>query len=510
MRNAFILSAIAGILFLGVLGFIQPFFWWVLAFISPLILLGVYDMLQTKHAIRRNFPVLGNMRYIFESIRPEISQYFIETDLNGRPFNRRHRSIVYQRAKNARQTVPFGTQLDTTELGYEWISHSLYPTHIDQNELRINIGGPDCKQPYSSSIINISAMSFGSLSKNAIMALNGGAKKDHFAHNTGEGGLSPYHLQPGGDLIWQIGTGYFGCRDEHGNFSEELFAEKVKHEQVKMVEIKLSQGAKPGHGGILPAAKNTVEISKIRHVKPHTDVISPPGHSSFSDAEGMMHFIKKLRDLANGKPIGIKLCIGSKEEFINLCEAMVKTGIKPDFITVDGNEGGTGAAPLEFSDYLGTPLFDGLSIAYDELTRFGLKNDIKIIASGRLINAFDFVKVLALGADGCNSARGMMMALGCIQALRCDSGKCPAGVATQEPGLMKGLAVEDKKDRVANFHHGTIHAIKEILEACGVNHPNELNRSFIRRRIEMNKVMTYDEIYPYPSNISHEKEENFA
>lgn len=510
MRNAFIISAILGIVFLGGLGFVSNFFWWVLAFISPLILLGVYDMLQTHHAIRRNFPILGNMRYLLESIRPEISQYFIETDLNGRPFNRRHRSIVYQRAKGVRQTVPFGTQLDTKEPGYEWISHSIYPTHLNEEKLRFTIGGPDCKQPYNSSIINISAMSFGSLSKNAIMALNGGAKLDHFAHNTGEGGLSPYHLKPGGDLIWQIGTGYFGCRNEHGNFSEELFKEKVAHEQVKMVEIKISQGAKPGHGGILPAAKNTEEIAKIRHVKPFTDVISPPGHSAFSDAESMMHFIKKLRELSNGKPIGFKLCIGSKHEFTELCIAMKESGIKPDFITIDGNEGGTGAAPLEFSDHLGTPLYEGLSFAYDELTKYGLKKDVKLIASGRLINAFEYVKALALGADGCNSARGMMMALGCIQALRCDSGKCPAGVATQDRGLMKGLEVEDKKERVANFHKGTIEAIKEILEACGVKDPTELNRSHINRRVEMNKVMTFAEIYPYTSNFSHEKAEDFA
>ena len=497
MRVAFLLSVFFAIAVLAPLGyFVYEIFWWILGLLTPLILLGFYDMFQKKHAILRNFPVLGHMRYILESIRPEISQYFIESDLNGRPFNRRQRSIVYQRAKNVRQTVPFGTQLDTTQPGYEWASHSIYPTHIHE-DLRITIGGKQCTKPYSSSILNVSAMSFGSLSMNAIMALNGGAKMDNFAHNTGEGGVSPYHLKPGGDLIWQIGTGYFGCRNEDGTFSEKLFEENATLDNVKMIEIKLSQGAKPGHGGILPAAKNTIEISKIRHVKPFTDVISPPGHSSFSDATGLTNFIKKLRELSGGKPIGFKLCIGSKEEFEDICKAIKETGNAPDFITVDGNEGGTGAAPLEFSDHLGTPLYEGLSFAYNCLVKHGLKDDIKLIASGRIISGFDLIKVLALGADGCNSARGMMMSLGCIQALRCDSGMCPAGIATQNKGLMKGLDTESKKERVANFHKNTLIAVKEILEACGLKHTSELDRKHILRRVEANKIMNFEEIYPY-------------
>ncbi len=495
MRNTFIIIASFTVLLFGSLGFIRPFFWWILAFLVPLIIVGIYDMLQNKHAILKNFPLLGHMRYILESIRPEISQYFIESDLNGRPFNRRQRSIVYQRAKNVRQTVPFGTQLDTSEPGYEWISHSLYPSHIEDN-LRINIGSSQCTQPYSSSILNISAMSFGSLSKNAVMALNGGAKAQSFAHNTGEGGVSPYHLKPGGDLIWQIGTGYFGCRNDDGSFSDELFTKYSTLDNVKMIEVKLSQGAKPGHGGILPAAKNTVEIANIRHVKAHTDVISPAAHRAFSNAEEMMHFIKKLRDLSGGKPVGFKLCIGSKEEFEKVCQTIQSTGIYPDFITIDGNEGGTGAAPLEFSDHLGTPLYDGLSFAHNCLNKYGIRKEIKLIASGRILTGFDLVKVLALGADGCNSARGMMFSLGCIQALRCDSGHCPAGIATQQPGLMKGLDVEDKSQRVANYHKNTMFAVKEIMEACGVHHSGELNRTHILRRVETNKVMSFEEIYP--------------
>lgn len=500
MRIAFILSVVFGAGILGALGYlINPIFWWILGMLSPFILLGIYDMFQTQHAILRNFPVLGHLRYILESLRPEISQYFIESDLNGRPFNRRQRSIVYQRAKNVRQTVPFGTQLDTTLPGYEWATHSIYPTHIDE-DLRITIGNSQCKQPYNSSILNISAMSFGSLSKNAVMALNGGAKIDNFAHNTGEGGVSPYHITPNGDLVWQIGTGYFGCRNEDGTFSDELFKKYATLSNVKMVEIKLSQGAKPGHGGILPAAKNTLEISKIRHVEPFTDVISPPGHSAFSDAKGLAHFIQQLRNLSGGKPVGFKLCIGNKQEFEEICEALKETQIYPDFITIDGNEGGTGAAPLEFSDHLGTPLYEGLSFAYNCLVKYNLKNEIKLIASGRLITGFDIIKVLALGADACNSARGMMMSLGCIQALRCDSGLCPAGIATQQKGLMKGLEVESKKIRVANFHKNTLISVKEILEACGLHHPSELNRSHIYRRVETNKIMTFEEIFPYNNN----------
>jgi glutamate synthase domain-containing protein 2 len=498
MRNLFIGISLILILGLGAAGyFVHQAFWWVLGLFLPLIFMGFFDIVQNKHTIRKNFPLLGRLRYFFESIRPEISQYFIESDLNGRPFNRRDRSVVYQRAKAVRQTVAFGTQLHTDEPGYEWVTHSLYPTHVDDGALRINIGSSQCKQPYSSSIINISAMSFGSLSKNAVLALNGGAKKENFAHNTGEGGISDYHKQPAGDLIWQIGTGYFGCRNDDGTFSADLFKTNASHPTVKMVEVKLSQGAKPGHGGILPAKKNTPEIARIRNVKPGTSVLSPPKHSAFSNSKGLLEFIAQLRDLCGGKPVGFKLCLGRKSEFEEICETIKSTGIYPDFITIDGSEGGTGAAPLEFSDRMGMPLYDALAFVYNTMVKHGIKEEIKLIASGRVMTAFDIVKLLALGADGVNSARAMMFALGCIQALECDGGHCPTGIATQDKALMKGLDVNDKTQRVANYHKNTMYAVKEILEATGKHNTEEVKRDLIFRRVEENKVMRFDEIYPY-------------
>ncbi|MCB9187742.1 MAG: FMN-binding glutamate synthase family protein [Flavobacteriales bacterium] len=498
MRNLFIGISTILVIGLGSAGhFVHQAFWWILVGFSPLIIMGFFDILQTKHTIRKNYPLLGRLRYFFESIRPEISQYFIESDLNGRPFNRRDRSVVYQRAKGVRQTVPFGTQLHTDEPGYEWVTHSLYTSHIEEDDLRITIGSSQCKQPYNSSIMNVSAMSFGSLSMNAVLSLNGGAKRGNFAHNTGEGGISDYHKQPEGDLIWQIGTGYFGCRNEDGTFSPDLFQKNAATPTVKMIEIKLSQGAKPGHGGILPAKKNTPEIAKIRHVKAGTAVLSPPRHSAFNDSKGLLNFVNQLRELSAGKPVGFKLCLGRKEEFEEICETIKSTGIYPDFITIDGSEGGTGAAPLEFSDRIGTPLYDALAFVYNTMVNYGIKDEIKLIASGRVMTGFDIVKLLALGADGVNSARAMMFALGCIQALECDSGHCPTGIATQEKSLMKGLDVTDKTVRVANFHKNTIFAVKEILEATGKHGTDDVRRDLIYRRVEENKVMRFDEIYPY-------------
>ena len=414
VRNAFIL--IAGLLLISIAFIYQVWqpIQWALLIVIPIITLGIFDMLQSRQAIRRNFPVIGHGRYLLEKIRPEIMQYFVETDTEGRPINRIYRSLIYRRAKKVNDTVPFGTQMDVYRTGYEWMDFSMYakdPKEVDAHP-RVTVGGPDCSKPYSASLLNISAMSYGALSKNAIMALNKGAKIDGFAHNTGEGGISPYHKKFGGDLIWQIGTGYFGSRTPGGEFCPITFKENASLEQVKMIEIKLSQGAKPGHGGILPAIKNTEEISKIRHVEPHKDVHSPPGHSVFNDGTGLMMFIKQLRELSGGKPIGFKLCIGRKEEFINLCNSMISTGIKPDFITVDGGEGGTGAAPMEFSNSLGMPLRDGLSFVHDTLIGFGLRDDMKLMASGKIISGFHIAKTIALGADMINSARGMMMALG--------------------------------------------------------------------------------------------------
>ncbi len=498
IREKFIFGSIICVLIIILIAQIWHPIWWSFAFLGPVILLGFIDTFQSKHAIRRNFPVIGHGRYLLEKIRPEIMQYFVETDTEGAPINRMFRTLIYRRSKHVNDTMPFGTQMDVYRVGYEWIDHSIYSNHsktIDVNP-RVLVGNSSCTKPYSASLLNISAMSFGSLSKNAISALNKGAKKDNFAHNTGEGAISPYHLENGGDIIWQIGTGYFGCRTSDGSFCADSFERKATLENVKMIEIKISQGAKPGHGGILPAAKNTEEIAKIRDVTPYTDVHSPPSHSAFSSATGLMEFIKLLRVKSGGKPVGFKLCIGKKQEFIDLCKAMVSTGIKPDFITVDGGEGGTGAAPVEFSNSLGTPLREGLSFAIDTLIGYDLKKDIKVIASGKIFTGFHITRAIALGADMVNSARAMMMAIGCIQALECNNNTCPVGVATQNNSLMKGLNVDDKAIRVANFHRETLRSFSELIAAAGVIAPSDLERKHINRRVTATSIMTYEEIFP--------------
>lgn len=477
------------------LSFTSSAYYAIFYFAVPLHLLGIYHLMQKKHSILRNYPIIGYMRYLLESIRPELRQYFFESDLDGKPFNRRQRSIVYQRAKNVKQTVPFGMQANSQEIGYEWLAHSMYPVKIQAKDLRVQIGGNQCSQPYSSSILNISAMSYGSLSKTAVLAFNEGAKIGGFAQNTGEGGISPYHLEKGGDLIWQIGTGYFGCRKMDGHFDEKLFKENAAHDSIKMIEIKLSQGAKPGHGGILPAAKNTPEIAAIRNVEPHTTVASPPTHSAFSDNYTMLLFIDKLRKLSNGKPIGIKLCIGSKEEFESLVKEMRDNYIYPDYICIDGAEGGTGAAPLEFSDSLGMPLYDALSFANNTLIKYGVRDELKIIAAGKIITGVDIIKAIALGADSCYSARGMMFALGCIQALQCDSGKCPVGIATQDPSLYQAIDPTEKKHRIANFHKNTIHSTIEVMEACGMSSLKDINAKKVFRRVSNGKIESFEEIY---------------
>jgi glutamate synthase domain-containing protein 2 len=478
MRKLFIVSFFIIFGMLTAWCIIWPPAVWSFLIMGPIYLIGFYDMVQPRHSIVRNYPVFGHLRYLMEELRPKIYQYFIESDTNGTPFNRQNRSVVYQRAKMVDDTRPFGTELDVYDNGYEWLNHSI--AAIDHHKLnmapRVKVGGPACKQPYLASVFNISAMSFGSLSMNAILALNGGAKLDNFAHNTGEGGLSDYHLQPGGDIIWQIGTGYFSCRHKDGTINYDAFAERAVLPQVKMIEIKLSQGAKPGHGGILPAAKVTPEIARIRLVEMGEDVISPPYHTAFTNPLELMTFIQKLRDLSGGKPIGFKLCVGHKSEFLAICKAMVKTGIAPDFITVDGGEGGTGAAPLEFSNSVGMPLREALAFVYDALTGFDLKRNIKLIASGKVATGFDLVKNFALGADMCNSARGMMFALGCIQALECNTNTCPTGVATQNKSLMKGLVVDDKKVRVANFHKLTVSSAIQMIGAAGLTKPCDLHR----------------------------------
>ncbi len=468
-----------------------------LVLLGAIAALTLRDLLQTRHAIRRNFPLIGRLRYLFEAIRPEINQYFIESNEDGTPFSRELRSVVYQRAKREVDSVPFGMRRDAYEPGHEWVSHSLAPSRIDERTMRTVVGGPRCKQPYDMSIFVVSAMSYGALSKNAVLALNTGAKTGGFAHNTGEGGVSPYHLEPGGDLIWQIGTGYFSCRAPDGTFSAEKFAAMAARPQIKMIELKLSQGAKPGLGGILPASKLTPEIAAIRGVPLGEDVHSPPSHSAFSSPREMMRFLDELRELSGGKPVGIKLCLGNLAEFMALCKAMRETGLAPDFVTVDGSEGGTGAAPLEFTNNVGMPMEDALVHVQNCLTGFGLRKQVSILCSGRTVTGFDLIKRIALGADACASARAMMMALGCIQALRCNTNQCPAGVATQDPWLVRGLVVPDKAQRVANYHKETLKSAKNIVEAMGVTRLADLSPHHVYRRTSTGEARRLDEIHAF-------------
>lgn len=498
MRKDFVWFAVISTVIVGILGyFFSPLFWLFLVLL-PVLALGFYDMFQTKHSIRRVFPILGRVRYWMEWLRPKIYQYFVESDIDGRPFARTDRNIIYQRAKKENDTTPFGTQLNVYEEGYEWMNHSIAAKNFDtmDQDPRVLIGGKDCLQPYNASRYNISAMSFGSLSMNAIRAMNAGAKIGNFAHNTGEGGVSKYHLMEGGDLIYQIGTGYFGCRSEDGGFSVQKFRETVSVPNIKMIELKLSQGAKPGHGGILPAKKNTPEIAAIRGVQPGTDVLSPPYHKAFSTPLGLCDLIKTLRNESGGKPVGFKLCIGHKSEFLAICKAMVQTKIYPDFITIDGGEGGTGAAPLEFSNSVGMPMKEALAFAHDALTGFGIRDEIKIIVAGKIVTGFHIFRAIGLGADACYSARAMMMAVGCIHALECNKNICPTGVATQDPELVKGLVVEDKKNRVAAFHKSTIHSFIELLGAAGLEHPSQIKRSMLNRRVSVSESKRYDQIFP--------------
>ncbi len=498
MRKLFIAFAVISTVAIAALTYFSNNLIWLFVITVPIIILGLRDLLQTKHTIRRNFPVLGRMRYFMETLRPGIHQYFVESDTNGKPFNRLQRSLIYSRSKNQTNTVPFGTQLNVYDQGYEWINHSVNPIdmhHADMNP-RVIIGSDQCTQKYSSSLFNVSAMSFGSLSKNAILALNEGAKLGSFYHNTGEGGLSPYHLQGGGDIVWNIGTGYFSTRNADGTFSESEYEKRANLPNVKMIELKFSQGAKPGHGGILPKEKVTDEIAAIRLVNKGEDVISPPFHKAFTTPLELMSFVQKLRQLSNGKPIGLKICIGQKPQFIAICKAMVLTNIYLDFFTIDGGEGGTGAAPLEFSDHVGMPLRDAIAFAHDTLVGFGLKNQIKIICSGKIISGFDIVRALAAGADVCNSARGMMFALGCIQALECNTNSCPTGVATQKAHLVNGLVVKEKNIRVATYQKETVKSAVELMCAAGIDHPNKVDRDVMHKRLDEHIIKTYEDIYP--------------
>ena len=470
---------------------------WAFVIAAPPIAVGLYDMVQTRHALRRVYPLVGHGRYLLEAFRPEIQQYFVENNTDGTPFSREFRTVIYQRSKGARDTVPFGTQRDVNRVGYEWMTHSLDPRHAPREEPRVRVGGPQCEQPYLASHLNVSAMSFGSLSRHAIEALNLGAKEGGFAHNTGEGGISPYHEKHGGDLIWQIGTGYFGCRSPQGDFDPEAFARRATSAQVKMVEIKLSQGAKPGHGGILPAAKITPEISQIRGVPMDRDVISPPAHSAFSSPRELLELVQRMRELSGGKPVGFKLCVGHRSEFLGICKAMLETGILPDFVTVDGAEGGTGAAPIELSNSVGMPLRDGLLFVNSALRGIGVRDRVRVIAAGKIATGFHMVRAIALGADMCNSARGMMFALGCIQARRCNANGCPVGIATQDPGRVQGLVVSDKAERVRRYHEDTIEAFLELVASNGLDSPADIRPRNVLRRVDAVTIQPFSEVYEY-------------
>ena len=478
-------------------------FGWAIA-VGLLAAVGIRDLVQRRHAILRNYPIIGHLRYFFELIRPEIRQYFFESDTESIPFSRQQRAIVYQRAKQELDKRPFGTQFDVYETGYEWLNHSLKPVHLPTHDFRVMIGDQpqaregsnSCTQPYSSSVFNISAMSFGSLSANAILSLNRGARDGGFAHDTGEGSISKYHEEHGGDLIWEIGSGYFGCRHADGSFNEERFIANANREQVKMIEIKLSQGAKPGHGGMLPGPKVTPEIAAAREVEPWKDVISPASHSAFTSPIELLEFVDRLRGLSGGKPVGFKFALGHPWEWFAICKAMVKTGITPDFIVVDGKEGGTGAAPAEFLDRIGTPMREALVLVNNTLVGLNLRHRIKVGVAGKIVTAFDIARATALGADWCNSGRGFMFAIGCIQAQACHTGHCPTGVTTQDPERQKALVVNDKAKRVQYFHQNTLKALAELVGAAGLGHPTQLQPHHIVVRTGEDVVQTLATVYP--------------
>ncbi|MDD2868348.1 FMN-binding glutamate synthase family protein [Neomegalonema sp.] len=494
-----IFAGVALLALLSLLGALlySPWLWLAAAVLVALTALGVHDLAQNRHAILRNYPVIGHVRFLMESIRPEIRQYLLESDQDALPFSRQERGLVYQRAKGVEDKRPFGTIENVYGAGYAWLNHSATPVAIKDTDFRVRIGGPDCKQPYDASLYNISAMSFGSLSANAILALNRGAKKGGFAHDTGEGSVSRHHRAGGGDLIYQVASGYFGARNPDGTFSPERFAETAADPQIRMIEIKLSQGAKPGHGGMLPAAKITPEIAEARGIPMGVDCVSPAGHSAFSTPVELMEFVGRLRELSGGKPVGLKLCIGHRREFMSMIKAMLKTGIYPDFVVVDGAEGGTGAAPVEFANRVGMPMLDGLTFVHNALRGAGIRDRIKIGAAGKIVSAFDVARALALGADWCNAARGFMFAVGCIQAQACHTNKCPTGVATQDPLRQRALDVGDKSDRVARFHRHTMHALGEIAGAAGLSDPGDFMPYHFMFRRASGGFLDGNEAYPW-------------
>lgn len=474
---------------------VSPAFLWPLIVLAPLSAVGLWDVAQTKHSLLRNYPLLAHLRWMFEDIRPEIQQYFVESDTDGRPFDRDARTQIYERAKDVNQESAFGTELNVYEAGYEWFTHSIAPRPTSHEPIKQKIGGPNCKQPYDMALLNVSAMSFGALSRNAILALNKGAKLGNFAHDTGEGGMSEYHLRHGGDLVWELGSGYFGTRTKDGKFDPEKFADQSQRDEVKCVSIKLSQGAKPGLGGVMPGKKVTPEIAGIRGVPVGVTCISPPFHSAFTTPRELILFVQRLRELCGAKPVGFKLCIGQRHEFLGICKAMLELGTSPDFIIVDGAEGGTGAAPLEYEDHVGVPLTEGLVFVHDALVGAGLRDSIKIGCSAKITSAFDMARRITQGADYCNAARAMMFALGCIQSQRCHTNTCPVGVATQDPNRFRALVVEDKATRVYNYQRNTVAEFNQLLASLGLEHPNQLSPSLLMRRIDPTTVKSYAELH---------------
>lgn len=507
VRRWFFALSIGAVALVLLLALVWPASLWALVAIGPLILIGLYHSLQTRHTVLRNFPLIGYGRYLMEMVRPEVQQYFIETSTDAYPVEREYRDVIYQRAKGELETRPYGTHRDVYSPGYEWAAHSVAPRSLAQPLAPVTIGADACSRPYRASLLNISAMSFGSISRNAVQALNRGARKGGFAHNTGEGGISSHHLQPGGDLIWQLGTAYFGCRSEDGGFDPQQYRRMAARDSVRMTEIKLSQGAKPGHGGVLPGVKVNAEIARARGVPEGKTIVSPPGHSAFSTPLELLAFIAQLRELSGGKPVGIKICIGHPGDLFALCRAMLETDILPDFITVDGGEGGTGAAPLEFSNSVGMPAHDALVLVHGALRGVGLRDRVKIIASGKIFTGFHIVRALALGADLCASARAMMLALGCIQSLRCNTNRCPTGVTTQNPALEYGLHVAEKSERVYRYHRGTLRGVVDLLESMGLETPQQLCPRHIYRRTATLGAAHYGEIYPIlePGQLREER-----
>ncbi len=497
MRSFFYVSSIVAFLLVALIGISWPPFWWAMIIVIPYILVGIYDIHWARHNVLHNYPVVGHLRYALEFISPEIRQYFIETNENGKPYNRLQRNLVTARSKGINDTQPFGTQFDLLETGYVRGSHSLAPKKVDRGEARVMVGGPDCKQPYDASRLNISAMSFGALSPTAVHALNAGAKRGGFAHNTGEGGLSPYHLAGGGDIIFQIGTGYFGCRTEDGHFDEDKFVTIAERDVVKMIEIKLSQGAKPAHGGVLPAAKVDEEIARIRGVPMGKDVISPPAHTAFDSPEGLIRWVDRLRDISGGKPIGFKLCLGRRHEFMAIVKAMLKTGITPDFITIDGAEGGTGAAPPEFTNKLGVPIDEALAFVQSCLIGANVRERMRVIASAKIVTGFDMVEKIALGADMCNMARPMLFALGCIQSIRCNTNTCPTGIATQDRARAKAVDVNLRQVGVAQFHEQTMESFLDLIGAMGLESPSQLLPEHIHQRMANELEKPYNKFQEY-------------